>query len=367
MVTVGYDFQIFGVQRRGGISRYFCELMRQFADLEPFGVDVRQGWRFNGNLHAQAYGCGRPSRVADQLSWRYARRMYKLLARPHVDVVRSAEVLHPTYYERPLSRLRRGQAAVVTVHDMIPEAYPELFRANPHRFKQQHVATCDHIVAVSEATKSELLRFCGDPGVPISVVHHGVDAAFFAERSREAAFGDIDDFVLFVGDRGGYKQFRTLLRAFSQVRHLYKFLIAAGGGPLTSEECTEISKMDLGDRVLQVSPDDLSLRSLYQQAAAFVFPSVAEGFGLPTLEAMSAGCSVILARCSSHPEVGGSAALYFEPSDPQDLRDVLVRLHRDDHLKRDLRTRGPARARAFSWSDAATKTAEVYQSLAPVH
>jgi glycosyltransferase involved in cell wall biosynthesis len=364
LVRIGYDFQIFGEQERGGISRYFCELARWYRTDSGLGVDAVFAWGFNGNRHAKETGIGRPAALISPIRWRYRRRLYKAASLPYRRRLRDVDVLHPTYYVSPPHRYRPNQGVVVTVHDMIPEVFPELFRRNPHRHKASHIRHADLIIAPSEATRRDMLRLVAEVSAPIQVIPHGVGELFFEPPRDVRRLVKFGEYVLHVGDRRGYKDFSTLLQGFAHVRHDYRCLIAAGGGPFTPSERCEISSLGLADRVFWVSPDDAELRDLYHGAAAFVFPSRYEGFGLPTLEALASGCSALLANCSSHPEIGGDAAIYFEPGDAVSLARGLLRLVRERNLREDLARRGPERARLFTWAKAAAATADAYRSVA---
>ncbi len=115
------------------------------------------------------------------------------------------------------------------------------------------------------------------------------------------------------------------------------------------------------ERVKQRFLEDANVPSAYAHAEAFIFPSQYEGFGLPVLEAMSSGTPAILARATSLPEVGGDAAVYFEPGNHQQLADVLTQVVGNSDLRSQIIRRGRVRAREFDWRIAATKTKQVYE------
>jgi glycosyltransferase involved in cell wall biosynthesis len=137
-------------------------------------------------------------------------------------------------------------------------------------------------------------------------------------------------------------------------------LVAVGGGPWTQSERSLLLELGISARALQLELDDLGLASAYANALCFVFPSRYEGFGLPTLEAMASGCATILAASSSHPEVGGDAAVYFVPGDETDLARALARVVGDTDAHREMRARGFRRAAAFDWRGTARMTAGAY-------
>ena len=128
-------------------------------------------------------------------------------------------------------------------------------------------------------------------------------------------------------------------------------------------ELQEFRRCGVEDRLIHLSVDDAQLAATYAAAAVFVFPSRYEGFGLPTLEAMAAGCPVILADSSSHPEVGGDAALYFRPTDADDLAAQLEHLLGDDNRRADLVSKGTEHANLFTWDRTASATLASYRRL----
>jgi glycosyltransferase involved in cell wall biosynthesis len=158
-------------------------------------------------------------------------------------------------------------------------------------------------------------------------------------------------FVLFVGDRGGYKNFDTLVRAMGTSRVLRDMpLVCFGGGPIRDK------------RVIHVSGGDDVLASLYTQAAALVYPSLYEGFGMPLLEAMACGCPVVCSNTASLPEIAGDAAELCDPSDPAHIAAAIENVLSPARAT-ELRRLGAARVKEFTWEKCARETREVYRSL----
>ncbi len=168
-----------------------------------------------------------------------------------------------------------------------------------------------------------------------------------ARRPREGR-----PFLLYVGLREGYKNFHRLLAAYSRSQLLKRDfdLVCFGGGALGGEERSRAR--DLGvptARLRYVSGGDEALAQLYASAAALVYPSVYEGFGIPPLEAMSVGCPVICSNSSSLPEVVGDAAELFDPLDEDQIRSAMERVVMSEGLRKDLSERGRRRCALFSW------------------
>lgn len=362
-MRVGYDEQVFLAQRHGGISRYVVSLIQAFRQDPDLGVQPVPGWTYGVNAHAANAGLSRPIPVLDRLA---AGRLeaiglggYYLANSRARATARTAEILHYTYtHPRFLAPGFRG-VRVCTIHDMIPEMYPESFPGrDPHVGKRQFVEACDVVVCVSESTRRDLVSIYGDPGVPMPVTYHGVDPAFSAHLAAPAEAPA--RYVLFVGRRDGYKEFATLAEAFAGLPDDGIVLVAVGGGDFTEAESGRLAGLGIASRTRHVDADDSKLPAWYAGALAFVFPSRYEGFGLPTLEAMASGTATVLADSSSHPEVGGDVARYFPPGDAQSLRHVLAEILGDERLRATLSRQGVARAAEFTWAATARTTAAAY-------
>ena len=359
-MRVRYDDQIFVSQRRGGISRYFVELIREFTGGPELGVTPQLGWQWTRNAHALEAGLGRRLPTpADSLGSiiRWANRAIQV-GQPDADVV------HRTYY-RPDYLTQQSKAPMVaTVYDMTPELFPELFpNGNPHLRKREYVQRAALILCISESTRRDFIRLYGSVQAPTVVTHLGVSNRFAPGASRPLWCPD--RYVLFVGDRGGYKDFHVAVESFAQLpaRERGTILVAVGGGRFTADEDALISRWRLRDQVVHRDAADKELPGIFGGASAFVFPSRYEGFGLPTLEAMACGTPTVLAESSSHPEVGGDAALYFPPGDHSALAAQIGRVLSDDALGRDLSEKGIARASLFTWRRTAVATANAYRAV----
>ena len=360
-MRLAFDEQIFAAQQYGGISRLFAELSKQFLregslDVELLPLDAPVVNRY---LLDDPY-LRDELKVSDAGSTMAALARYFVRMRPRTSV----DVIHNTFY------LPHGLAGypkarrVVTVHDMIPELLPKSRRRLDFiTLKKRYVMSADHVICVSEATRNDMLRVYGDIKAPISVVHHGVDPIFRPGDPRVP--GLPDRYLLFVGNRGQYKDANVLLNAFATLRGKGEDadLVFTGGGAFTRAERAQHQELGLADRVMQVSLKDTAMSGAYGNALICVFPSRFEGFGLPALEAMACGTPALLAQGSSLPEVGGDAAKYFTPGDAQDLTGAIEGMLSDEQERNRMRIAGISRAQGFTWGTAAAKTAGIYQSL----
>lgn len=359
-MRVAFDEQIFALQTYGGISRMFAELAKQFMDDPDLGVDLLP---LNAPI-INRYVLDN-DRLRARLAVRDAGHEYRSVMRYFMRVQprRRMDIVHNTFYLPHGLASYPGAKRIVTVHDMIPELMPETRRRlDLLTLKHRYVMRADHVICVSEATKSDLLRTYGPIDAPISVVHHGVDPLFRPDREPHHEFPS--RYVLFVGNRSQYKDAQVLMEAFAvAARHEQDLmLLFVGGGPFTSAEQRELSRLGIAARTVQVSLADHLMPAAYSNALMCVFPSRFEGFGLPALEAMACGTPTVLARGTSLPEVGGTAAAYFEPGNADELAVVMEKLIGDEALRFDHQQAGIERAALFTWRKAAVETANVYRA-----
>lgn len=362
MKKILYDNQMFTFQRFGGVTRYFADLMYnlpsdEFCSLIPMKfcenhyVTVTYGHKYNS--------------FAFPSNYRLRRRLYQFVNHQYSwNAIKNSDydIFHPTYYNPYFLKTvkRRNKPFVLTIHDMTFERYPQdvliYDRTIPH--KKCLIAEADHIIAVSENTKRDIIELLGtDPG-KISVVHHGYRPVV------DAAPQMFDRYILYVGERKGYKNFFPWLSALRPLLMTYNTLkVVCTGNAFSSSETEILGKWGIADRVLHISANDSQLASLYRHAICFVFPSHYEGFGIPILEAFSNGCPVCLSNASCFPEVAGDAALYFNPNDAASMQDALRELITSDTLRNELSTKGYERIKEFSLDKMVQKTCDVYRKL----
>lgn len=365
-MKVVFDFQIFAQQSYGGISRYF---MRLSEHLLAMGHDAHVVApvhinRYLSNLPKQ-YVCGREFEKYPRRARRLVRWAQKYGSRLKIATLKP-DILHETYYRaKPVSTA--AKAHVITVYDMIHELFPEEFSPNDpaSRYKRAAVQRADHIICISHNTKRDLCRLFNISPDRVSVIHLAYES--FPKADPAQSVGDSTrPYILYVGPRGGYKNFQRLLEALASDVQLHSQfdLIAFGGGAFSEAEMQNIQALGFSDgAVRQVSGGDEVLGSLYAGARAFVYPSVYEGFGLPPLEAMAQGCPVVSSNSSSMPEVVGDAGEYFNPLDIEAQASAIRSVVFDDQRRADLIRAGTLRIQQFSWKHCAQETLQVYEGV----
>jgi glycosyltransferase involved in cell wall biosynthesis len=370
-LRVMFDPQIFCHQRFGGVSRYVCNLaleMQHMAGVTPLIVAP---FHFNEYLDQLPSSLVRGRRVR----WLEGRTAlaYGSSLLPGKIVARAfkPDVVHNTYYF-PI-RPPAGALSIVTVYDMIHERYPKYLAGSPFiiRLKAASVAAADHVICISESTRRDVLAIYDIPDERVSVTHLGFDALRSLltgeppTNFKVRALGADAPYLLYVGSRVNYKNFRGLLDAYAASASLRAdfFLLCFGGGDFTGAERAAISKAGVEGRVRYLGGSDAVLAACYAHASLFVCPSLYEGFGIPVLEAMSLECPVACSNSSSLPEVVGDAATLFDPRDRDSIRSALESVLDSPSAATALKERGRIRSQLFSWRSCAEKTIGIYRQV----
>jgi len=271
------------------------------------------------------------------------------------------------HYNIPV--LYRGRL-MVTIHDVSHLARPQ-FSPGFHRrvyAKAMHAMVrrnADALVCVSHFTAREYARLVGIGRAQPTVIYLGIDPRWAAVQQRSCPHPR--PFFVFVGNVKPNKNLRTLVRAMALARDSIPHdlvIVGKRDGFVTGDHETIDAAAQLGDRVHFTGfVETEQLEQFIAYADALVMPSLYEGFGLPPLEAMAAGCPVTASRAASLPEVCGDAALYFDPTNHEELAACLVRLANDESLRQTLRARGYEQAHRFQWETSALETLAVLDSL----
>jgi glycosyltransferase involved in cell wall biosynthesis len=366
-MRIAFDYQIFALQTFGGVSRYFTRiaqnLLEERQQVEIFSPVYRNVYLSDlpREIVNGRYVARNPPKTARLLNAYNQCRSRFQIARWKPDVV------HETYYSK-YSSSPRASPTVITVYDMIHELFPNDFPEidNNTAIKRIAIDRADHVICISENTKADLMRLYGTPPSKLSVVHLGFDR--FIDRDNSQAFEAYSGkpFLLYVGQRGGYKNFAGLLRSVASSSQLLSNfdIVAFGGGGFSGDELALIHSLGYAaNQVKQQSGNDNQLGRLYSSAVAFIYPSLYEGFGIPPLEAMAHHCPVISSNTSSMPEVIGTAGGYFDPADVDDMRRAIEDVVYSDDRVDELRRAGTERITKFSWNKCTRETLDIYRYL----
>lgn len=282
------------------------------------------------------------------------------------------DVLWMPVHNMPILK-RKGLKTVITIHDLAFKIFPQHFTkkdlAKLNGLSNRAIKNADRIIAVSNCTKKDILKFYPEiPEEKIAVIYHGFDAETFQKKVSDGdsekllkKYGlEYKKYILYVGAIQPRKNLEVLISAFEKTKEKNENLkLVIAGAPAwkagkTLKKITESSYS--GDIIVTGILEFEKIAILYQNAKMFVFPSLYEGFGIPVLEAMASGIPVICARNSSLTEVGGEAALYFETKKAYDLSVCIDKILKDKTLEKELIQKGLKHVADFSWEKCAQKT-----------
>lgn len=358
-----FDHQIYSLQNYGGISRYFTELIAGINELTHHRAELAVPLSDNVYLPDCTQLPGGQFRGRGTLTYQL-NGLYDCY-----QIWRGGfDLFHATYYDPYFLKLFPQQPFVMTLHDMTHERlhrqFPEL---RPDRFymgKHEMARRASRIIVVSDNTKRDVVDLLNIDPDRITVIPLASTLTPNLPANKQNV-KQVEPYLLFVGNRGHYKNFITLLRAVTKLLPTHQLqLVCAGGGVFSPEEAVIIQSLGLDNWVNQQSfRTDEELTQLYAQARAFVFPSLYEGFGLPILEAFSCGCPCVLSQSSSLPEVAADAALFFDPAIPDSISQAIEKLIVNDDLRTDLIRKGKQQLENFSWQRTVSQTVAVYESI----
>lgn len=288
------------------------------------------------------------------------------------------DVFHVPHFAPPF--FTGATPVVATIHDVIPLRLPLYHASARARVYSSVVARAAHkatlVITISQHAKQDIIETLHIPAERIRVIYQAVSEELRPVEDAEkvaaarARYGLTGRYVFYLGGLDARKNVPQLVRAFAQ---LYKRLgdpnlqlLISGNpdkqsGPLFPDPRPIGADLGMNGQIIYRFVEDEDKAALYSAASAFVFPSLYEGFGLDPLEAMACGAPVVCSNRTSLPEVVGDAALSIDPDDLPAMVDAMYRVLTSDELSADLRTRGLARARLFSWRKTASETLAVYE------
>jgi len=352
-----YDNQIFDIQRFGGISRYFCEIIRRLSIKKDIAV------RYSINYYLTTYGLGKHCISLPRFIFKHYRKQCqnknKELSRKLLTQNNNF-LFHPTYYDPYFLEYIGNNPYVITVHDMIHEKFPSFFSDAREIIvqKKEVISRANRIIAISENTKRDIIELLHINPDKIDVIYHSTSMKpFIGKQNLELP----NTFLLFVGDRNPYKNFNRLARVFSKLsaQNEELFLVCTGM-PFNKTEKAFIDELNISNRVLQIKATDKLLSELYSRARLFVFPSLYEGFGIPILEAYACHCPVALSNTSCFPEIAENAGVYFDPYSEESILNAINEIIYDDKKRTYLIQKGSERLKLFSWEKATILTEKTY-------
>ncbi len=274
------------------------------------------------------------------------------------------DVFHSPYYVAPL---RLPCPSVVTIHDAIPSRYPTYLPSPSARiayrlFMRLSMLCSTLVIADSDASRAELSLLYPRSTSKIRVVPLAADDFATTACATRNFAAELGQYILYVGINKPHKNLERLIQAFAATALAHKLVISGQDDPRFPQARNITEALGLGERVVFLGPvSEGDLSSLYRGAELFVFPSLAEGFGLPVLEAMASGLPVVCSNIPPLAEIVGDAAVVVDPLDMGALSQAMELVLTDEALRAQLRIKAKERARRFSWRRTAQESLAVYQ------
>ena len=380
-MKIGFSAQLLGkaVVYRGGIGTYIRQLLRALPEVaEERGHELHVFWTSEGYRHVAELGPtdGRMRHHVYRLPQGHVllRKLWEQLVLPVGARRCGMDVVHLPDHVVPFLPPARG--VVATLHDAAPILMPETFGRVLGPYKALSIRLtarlATRIIAISQATKRDLVRLAGARPERVHVVYYGLNPVFrpVTDPARLAAvrarYRLPERFLIYVGTIEPRKNVDRILQgyALARARHGVQVPLVLAGqrGWLYQDTVALPERLGISEHVRwtdYIPQHDLP--AVYSQATALVFPTLYEGFGLPLLEAMACGTPVITANVSAMPEVVGDAALLVDPLNVEEIGAAIDRVSADPELRARLAVAGPNRARQFTWERAARETVAVYE------
>jgi len=360
------DDEIFIRQRFGGVSRIFIEILKAAPTFPNFKINFSNTYSENEYLQEAQLSKLKP--FLKELNFPLKGKLTRFIigGMSHIRTRQllkksGIKIFHPSFYsDYFFESLPQQTKLVFTLHDLTHEKNNDALAT----IKERNLKRADHIIVVSSQTKEEMEYFYPfTKSKTVSIIHLAQNLPLQSQIVPHLPA----KFILFVGERGAYKNFEVVLNAFKILvqKEPGLNLVCCGGQNFSKSEKLQFKGADVSKQVLHFKLNDAQLKYVYEKAEAFIYPSLSEGFGIPVLEAMSCQTPTLLSNIPIFKEVADKAALFFEPHNAQELAQQIEIIRTNTLVQTELKELASQRIKLFSWEKHISKTYQVYNSLCP--
>ena len=385
-MKIFYDGQAFQLQNYGGVSNYYCKLIAGVLEkkhkicLSVTNIEneyLRNSVNLVSYLNENCCRCFSGKGWLLNIDFKGKKRILTMLEK--IGIVKSVEklsinmlkkesfdVFHPTYYNPYFMKHIGQKPVVVTVYDMVHELFPDLFKGNDLTIKKRAVVDkADVVIAISNTTKKDLVRFFNVPEEKVKVIH--LATSINETGSVNVKHKIPNRYILYTGLRWGYKNFEYFIKACIPIIKEKKIAVVCTANTFTKTERKLFDDFGINDKIIHINANEGMLSYLYRNAIAFVFPSKYEGFGIPILEAFTCECPVIASNRGAIPEIGEDAVEYFDPYSVENMTNAITMVIENEEKRKEMVIKGLKVKTKYSWNRMVCQTIEVYENVLRDH
>ena len=364
-MKIAYDYEIFWKQKKfGGISRYFTNLIKYSCRNEKLKIKVFS------NLYFSEYISSLPDHLIEGSKINYIPPLSGKIMEFYTKQSSNSkllkfdpDIIHRTYFSNNFS-IKTKSKLVITVYDLIHEIFSDNQKIRP---KQKAINLADKIICISNNTKNDLINIYNIEPSKISVIYLGHEHMNINTLPSKNSIQNLySPYILFTGSRKKYKNFDFFLNAFSKSKKLMQDfnIVLFGGEDITIQEIKKFKDLSYKEnQIVQIKGNDSTLINLFNNAMAFIFPSLYEGFGLPLIESMYLNCPVICSNIKTFTEIAEDSVEYFDPKNYESLITSIDKVVYSNEYSKVLIKKGRERASKFPWINCASETNNIYQTL----
>lgn len=352
-----FDNIIFSLQQSGGISVYWHEIISRIINQKGLNSIFIEEGNLYGNIFRKELEIDKINLCDNDTKFPKYLSRYRTI---NLNVQDSTFIFHSTYYRTLSKAVKKNNNVkeVVTVHDFTYEHFSKGLKKWVHCYqKKKAISAADVIICISENTKKDLLYFFPEfLFKDIRVIYNGVSDDYFVIKELKSNL-ETKPYFLFVGSRASYKNFDFSIKAIAQTE---KYGLKIVGSKLNQKELRMLDELLPERWELLTNIENTKLNELYNNAFALIYPSSYEGFGIPLLEAMMAGCPFIAFKNSSIPEVAGDAGVLMDKLEISFFNEAVstISSKREEIIKM-----GFEQAKKFSWEKCYKEIMNVYKEL----